>query len=158
MLESLLTQLRSFIDTIAPSPASVAQREAASLQNACCSLLMEIARLDEAGSASKREAVSRAMRELFELAPDEVAPMIANAARQENRLVSYFRPVALINKRFAPQRKVQFIEWLWRIAMADGSIDMYEEQLVRKLADLLYVEHSDFILARHRVRSSGEAA
>jgi uncharacterized tellurite resistance protein B-like protein len=32
---------------------------------------------------------------------------------------------------------------------------MYEDQLVRKLADLLYVAHADFILAKHRVQTAG---
>lgn len=157
MLESLLTQLRNFIDDIAPSPEILAQREALALQSASCGLLMEVAHLDAAGAAQKREAVSRAMQELFGLAADEVAPLIENAGRRENRLVSYYRPVALINKLFSPERKVQFIERLWRIAMADGKIDMYEEQLVRKLADLLYVAHSDFILARHRIQNADSA-
>ena len=66
--------------------------------------------------------------------------------------------MALLNKNFSPQRKAQFIEYLWRVAMADGKIDMYEDQLVRKLADLLYVAHNDFILARHRVQNAASAA
>jgi uncharacterized tellurite resistance protein B-like protein len=34
---------------------------------------------------------------------------------------------------------------------------MDEDQLVRKLADLLHVPHTDFILAKHRVQNGGEA-
>ena len=158
MFESLLTQFRSLMDAIAPGPEIVARREALALQNAGCGLLMEVARLDDEGVGQKREAVSRAMQELFGLAADEPVPMIENAGRRENRLVSYYRPVALLNKNFSPQRKAQFIECLWRVAMADGKIDMYEDQLVRKLADLLYVAHNDFILARHRVQNAASAA
>ncbi len=40
-------------------------------------------------------------------APDDVAAIISNAGGPENRLTSYFRPVASINKSFAPERKVQ---------------------------------------------------
>jgi uncharacterized tellurite resistance protein B-like protein len=158
MFESLLTQFRSLMDAIAPGPEIVARREALALQNAGCGLLTEVARLDDEGVVQKREAVSRVMQELFGLAADELAPMIENAGRRENRLVSYYRPVALLNKNFSPQRKAQFIECLWRVAMADGKIDMYEDQLVRKLADLLYVAHNDFILARHRVQNAASAA
>jgi len=158
MFESLLRQFRSIIDDIAPSPAMLAQREQSALQSACCGLLMEVARLDEEGAGQKREAASRAMQELFGLAAEELVPMIENAGRRENRLVSYYRPVALLNKNCSPQRKAQFIECLWRVAMADGKIDMYEDQLVRKLADLLYVAHNDFILARHRVQNAAGAA
>jgi uncharacterized tellurite resistance protein B-like protein len=157
MLESLLTQIRSLIGEIAPSPETLARREALALQNAGCGLLMEVARMDTAGAERKRDAAMRAMQELFDLAAEDAAPMIEDAGRSENRLVSYYRPVALINKVFSPERKAQFIECLWRVAMADGRIDMYEDQLVRKLADLLYVAHCDFILARHRVQNGATA-
>jgi uncharacterized tellurite resistance protein B-like protein len=153
MLTSILARLRASIESFAPSPETRAQREALALQTACCRLLMEVARLDSVAAERKRAAVSQAMREEFGIASDELAPMIASAARPENRLTSYYRPVALINQGYAPERKVRFIERLWCVAMADGEIDMYEDQLVRKLADLLYVSHADFILAKHRVQN-----
>jgi len=154
MPTSILAKLRALIDGFAPSPEMRAQREAQALQGACCGLLMEVARLDSAAAERKRAAVSQAMREEFGIANEELAPMIASAARPENRLTSYFSPVALINQGYAPEQKAQFIERLWRVAIADGDIDMYEDQLVRKLADLLYVPHADFILAKHRVQNA----
>ena len=39
------------------------------------------------------------------------------------------------------------IEQLWDIAYADGVIDKYEEAAIRKVSELLYVPHSDFIKA-----------
>ena len=158
MVDSFLAKLRGLVDNIAPGPGTLARREASALQKACCSLLMEVARLDSAGADQKRKVVSLALREQFALPDEDLAPLIANAGRAENRLTSYYGPVALINKRYAPEQKILFIEGLWRVAIADGKIDMYEEQLVRKLADLLYVPHVDFILARHRVQNGGEAA
>lgn len=153
MLESLLTKLRGVIESVAPSAETLAQREALAVQGACCGLLMEVARLDGRGAERKRETVAQALREQFGISDGALAPMIADAGRQENRLTSYYEPVSLINQRCGADKKAQFIEWLWRVAMADGEIDMYEEQLVRKLADLLYVPHTDFILAKHRVQN-----
>ena len=97
------------------------------------------------------------MREQFGLADEDLLPMIESAGLLENRPTSYFKPALLINKRFGPARKAQFIEQLWRVAMVDGNIDMYEDHLVRKLSDLLYVPHADFILAKNRVQGSIEA-
>ena len=153
MLDSLLTKLRGVIESVAPSAETLAQREALAVQRACCGLLMEIARLDRRDAERKRETVAEAMREQFGISNAALAPMIADAGRPENRLTSYYEPVALINQRCGADAKAQFIERLWRVAMADGEIDMYEEQLVRKLADLLYVPHADFILAKRRVQN-----
>jgi len=40
---------------------------------------------------------------------------------------------------------------LWQVAFADGHLDPYEEALVRKIADLIYVPHRDFIQSKLRV-------
>ncbi|MBE0615395.1 MAG: TerB family tellurite resistance protein [Burkholderiales bacterium] len=155
MLNALITKFRDFVDEIAPSPELVAQREASALQRACCSLLMEVARLNSADAERKREVVSLALRQLFSVRDEDLDTMIEMAGRRENRLTSYFKPVALINKCCTFSQKLQFMETLWRVAMADGSIDMYEDQLVRKLADLLAIPHADFILSKHRVQNGG---
>ncbi len=154
MLDALIAKLCDFVDDVAPSREVLARREASALQRACCGLLTEVARLDSAGAQGKRKAVLLAMRELFDIRDEEIETMIESAGRQENRLTSYFRPVALINKRYPYEKKSRFVELLWRVAVADGNIDMYEDQVVRKLADLLYVSHSDFILAKRRVEKS----
>jgi len=154
MFETTFAKLRDFIDAVAPSPELLAAREAVALQAACCSLLMEVARLDAAGAERKQQAVALAMRENFAIPSEELEAMMTRLGRPENRLTSYFKPVSLINKGYAIEEKARFIEQLWNVALADGKIDMYEEQLVRTLAGLLYVSHSDFILAKHRVLES----
>jgi len=155
MLTPLLAKLRALIENIAPGPGILAGRDALALQTACCGLLMEVAQLGSEGTDRKCKAASQAMREEFGIPNEELALMITGVTRPENRLTSYHGPVALINKGYAPDQKAQFIERLWRVAMADGEIDMYEDQLVRKLADLLYVSHDDFILAKHRAQAGG---
>ena len=153
MPTSILAKLRSLLESLGPGQGGRAHPEPLALQTACCDLLMEVARLDSADAERKRNAVSQAMQEEFGMANEELAPMMASAGRPENRLTSYYRPVTLINEGYAPYQKAQFVERLWRVALADGEIDMYEEQLVRTLAGLLYVPHADFILAKHRVQS-----
>ena len=40
---------------------------------------------------------------------------------------------------------------LWRVTCADGRVDKHEEYLVRKIADLLYVSHRDYIRMKLKV-------
>jgi uncharacterized tellurite resistance protein B-like protein len=151
--DSFLARLRRAIESFVPGPEVLARREAQAVQRACCDLLMEVARLDSADTLRKRAAVARAMQERFDISNEDLLPMIASAGQPERRLTSYYGPVALINKHYTPEQKVQFVEQLWRVAIADGGIDVYEEHLVRKLAQLAYVPHVDFIIAKHRVES-----
>jgi uncharacterized tellurite resistance protein B-like protein len=34
---------------------------------------------------------------------------------------------------------------MWEVAYADGRVDRYEDHMIRKVADLLYLSHNDFI-------------
>ena len=153
MFDKFQSKLHDFVESIAPSPETRMRRELAAIQQACCRLLMEVARLDEANAPQKRDVVAQAMQEQFDMPDAELAAMIDAAGRPENRPTSYFDSVTPINERFDPARKARFIEQLWRVAMVDGDIDMYEDHLVRKLSDLLYVSHNDFILAKNRVQA-----
>ena len=40
------------------------------------------------------------------------------------------------------------MEWMWKVAAVDGRVDPHEEHLLRKVADLLYVSHADYIRAK----------
>jgi uncharacterized tellurite resistance protein B-like protein len=153
MFEKFQSRLRDFVESIAPSPETRTRREMAAIRQACCRLLMEVARLDAANARQKRDVVAQAMREQFNMPEAELEAMIDTAGRPENRLTAYYDQVKLINERFDPARKALFIEQLWRVAMVDGDIDMYEDNVVRKLSELLYVPHSDFILAKNRVQA-----
>jgi len=45
------------------------------------------------------------------------------------------------------------VESLWEVAYADQHLDRYEDHLVRKVADLIHVRHSDFIRTKLEVKS-----
>ena len=50
--------------------------------------------------------------------------------------------------------KQRVVEMLWQVALADSRLDRHEDHLVRRIAELLYVPHSDLIRIRNRVRST----
>ena len=153
MIKKLHDALRDFVDSVAPSPETRIRQELEAVQHACCQLLLEVARLEAVNAEQKHDVVSRVMGEQFGMPTAELVALIDIAGRLENRPTSYFDSVRLINAHFDAPRKAGFIEQLWRVAMVDGDIDMYEDHLVRKLSDLLHVSHNDFILAKNRVRA-----
>tara|TARA_B100001564_G_scaffold222245_1_gene187317 strand:+ start:268 stop:699 length:432 start_codon:yes stop_codon:yes gene_type:complete len=62
--------------------------------------------------------------------------------KDTNCLRKYIR---LINDSYTKEKKVNLINIAWRIARADDDIDKYEEHRIRKISELLYLDHSDFI-------------
>ena len=42
---------------------------------------------------------------------------------------------------------------MWAVAYADGNVDKYEEHLIRQVAELTYVPHSDYIQSKLAAQS-----
>lgn len=83
---------------------------------------------------------------------------MALAEQQRKQATDYFQFTSLINKGYSLEQKIGLIESLWKIAFIDGVLDMNEEYLVRKIADLLYVPHTAFIMAKNRIAPANNPA
>ena len=53
--------------------------------------------------------------------------------------------IKLINENYTKEEKMKLINIAWKIARADDDIDKYEEHRIRKISELLYLNHADFI-------------
>jgi uncharacterized tellurite resistance protein B-like protein len=70
-------------------------------------------------------------------------------AQEEARsATSLFQFTSLINSSYGYPEKIRLLHHMWEVAWADGRVDRYEEHLIRKVADLLYLSHGDFIRAK----------
>lgn len=146
----MFTTLRALFEQHVAKFAS--EPEAAhSLELAGAALLMEISRADHDVAAIERDTIKAAMAEVFHLSADEVADIIAAAETAVDEAVSLFDFTAVINQQFSPEQKIKLLEMLWAVAYADDNLDHYEEYYVRKIADLLYISHGDYIRTKHKV-------
>ena len=84
----------------------------------------------------------------------ELASLIASAQETAERSTSLYEFTTLINAQYSMDEKFVLIKALWRVAAADGDIHRYEDHLIRRIADLLYVAHTDFIRAKLEVLGS----
>ena len=53
-------------------------------------------------------------------------------------------------------KKKEILNSVWAIAFADGQMDKHEEHLIRRIADLLYLNHKDFINAKLNQKETNE--
>jgi uncharacterized tellurite resistance protein B-like protein len=153
----MLRAIKKFFDNYLSSEAEPAKRDqehAARLASAA--LLIEISRADDEIREQELNAIVRALRSKFGLSPEETEALIKLAEEEATQATSYYEFTSLINREFSYERKVYLVELLWSVAVADQELEKYEEHAVRKLAELLYVSHTDFIAAKHRAqRRSG---
>ena len=57
-----------------------------------------------------------------------------------NDSVSFFEFVEDINSNYSKQEKHSLLKFMWDIAYADGKLDVNEEKLIRRLADLIKIK------------------
>ena len=54
--------------------------------------------------------------------------------------VSFYEFIEDINKNYSKNEKLSLLKFLWRIAYADGKLDVDEERIVRRVADLIKIK------------------
>ena len=112
---------------------------------ATAALLVEMSRADHELAEEERALMLDVLGSHFGLPVDEARALLESAERESEHAVSLHEYTSLLNDSLEPAQKSRVLELLWQVAQADGRVDKYEEYLVRKVADLLYVPHGEFI-------------
>jgi len=140
---------KKYIKPLAAGSDVVSER---SLQLATAALLVEMMRADAEITVDERRMVMSNIMARFHLTEEESNALLQFAEEKIREATGYYEFTALINKGFTYEQKVRVIENLWEIAFTDKYLDKHEEHMVRRIADLIYVEHKDFIDAKLRVK------
>ena len=127
------------------------KRQEEKLQLATVVLFLEMMNMDDKVEAVEQDIIFSLIHQNFSLSAEQTTSLLALAEQQRKQATDYFQFTSLINKGYSLEQKVGLIESLWKIAFIDGVLDMNEEYLVRKIADLLYVPHTAFIMAKNRI-------
>ena len=122
--------------------------DARALQLATAALLMEVASADFEISESERETVRRLVEENYGVTANEAAEIAARAEKDSRHVTSLYPFTQMIKDGCSMEDRIEIVNMLWQVTAADGAIDAHETHLVRKIADLLYVPHSEFIRTR----------
>ena len=138
----MLAKLRRLLTNTAPdSPHS----DTLDLQLAAAALLVDVARSDYRRDPEEDDALRRALKQCFDLDTAAVDDLLDRAEIESQRAVGVYPFTTLVNEQCSETEKIALVRQLWEVAAADGDIDKYEDHLIRKIADLLYVSHSQFI-------------
>lgn len=121
------------------------------MQLAIAVLLVEIARADHDHTAEEDAEILRLLGGTLNLAPDAALDLLAEAKHTVEHAVSLHEFTRIVHEQMDYNEKQEVIEMLWRIALTDRSLDKYEDYLIGKIAELLYVSRGDVIRLKHRV-------
>ena len=112
-------------------------------------LLYEVARADFEQDAEEEATLTKALQEAFGLDSKTLDDIKQQASAQVDEATSLYEFTRIINDHADANDKYTIVQLMWQVALADGEISRYEEHLIRRVAELIYVSHSDFIRAKH---------
>ena len=103
-----------------------------------CALLIHAAKIDKNYTYNEEEIIKKTLLELGSV--EESLPKIIKEAKvieeNSNQILDFTREV----KNLPDQDKIKIIEALWSIIYSDKDADLYETNLMRRLAGLLYID------------------
>lgn len=121
------------------------------LRLATAALMIEMMLDDGEVHEMEEKVLIENLKSTFKLEDNETLELFELAHAEVKEAVDYHQFTTLIAKNFTQEQKIKVIENLWAIAYADEDLDQFEELMVRRIADLIYVTHSEFMQAKHRV-------
>ena len=132
------------------TPAEDAEHDVAL---AAAMLLLEVAWADHELEDRELNLISVALQDLYAATPDEVDAVISKAREEYETSTGVFPFTNLLKEQLSPSEKQELLVSLWRLNDAERSEFHYEESIIRRIADLIYCTHEQFIAAKIAARS-----
>ena len=105
-----------------------------------CALLIHAAKIDENYTKNEEEIIKKTLIELG-AKEETISQTIKDAKSIEensNQILDFTREV----KNLPENDKIKIVEALWSIIYSNNEADIYETNLMRRLAGLLYIDSS----------------
>ena len=120
-------------------------------QTKICALLIHAAKIDENYTEIENEIIKKTLEELG-LEKEKISKTIEDAKKIEensNQILDFTREV----KNLPEKDKVKIVEALWSIIYSNKDADIYETNLMRRLAGLLYIDSKTMGDIKERIKN-----
>ena len=125
-----------------------AQPQPDPLRLATAAVLLEIAYADGEFTPAEDGDVVGYLQSAFALNEGEARDLLGAANELRSRTIDYFAITNFLRKNASLAERIDIVKTMWRVAYSDRKLTDYENYLVRKLADLLGLEHHVMIDAK----------
>ena len=114
-------------------------------------LLMHAAKIDEKFEEKEKNIIKKTLVELGakEININEIMIEAENIEKKSNQILDFTKEI----KNAGNEYKIKIIETLWGIIYSDNNADMYETNLMRRLAGLLYIDNKIMGDIKERIKN-----
>lgn len=146
----MLNAIRHFFETrvIETLPENPLQ----SRQVAAAALLVEVMVIDGKVEDAELKALGNTLGPLLNIDSSTVDNLIELSRGQVEEATSLYQFTSQVNQNFDHREKTELVTAMWQVALADGALDKYEENMIRRVAELLHLSHSEFIQCKFAAR------
>ena len=119
-----------------------------------CALLIHAAKIDENYTEKEEEIIKRTLNELGteNLSISKIIEEAKKIEESSNQILDFTREV----KNLPVQDKIKIIEALWSIIYSNKDADIYETNLMRRLAGLLYIDNKTMGDIKEKIKQNLE--
>ncbi len=103
-------------------------------------LAYEIARIDGEISQKELEALMEEIKIISRKVGKNEAEILKIIEIYSKDSISFYEFVEDINKKYTKDEKLSLLEFMWKVAYADGKLNVDEEKLIRRLAELVKIK------------------
>ena len=150
----MIKKLKTLFEQIAKKDQAEIAPESVSANLITAALMVEVMQADFHLDDREQQEFINVLKQSFKLDEEEVLELSELAQTKVDQATSLYEFTRQINDSFTPEEKLELIKNMWRVAFADGEIDRYEDGVIRRVAELIYVSHSDFIRMKLEVKDS----
>ncbi|WP_339898173.1 TerB family tellurite resistance protein [uncultured Gilvimarinus sp.] len=154
----MLNRLTQFFERHLQTDGAEEELSFSQKQLAAAALLMEVAAVDRVFEDVEFDEFKRIVAQVYQIADDDIEELCELARDKQDQATSLFQFTQLINDHCSNEEKFTLVKSMWQIALADGDLDKYEEHLIRRVAELIYLSHTDFLVARNAAREQSGAS
>jgi len=142
-----------FDKAFSPSASIPAGTDERALMTATAGLLLEIALADESISPQEETSLLAYLTQAFGLIEADARALVAEAHEMRKNSIDHWALTKELRQSYSIEKRIEIVRSMWKVVYSDGSLHHYENYLVRKLADLLGLEHHVMIEAKLAVKA-----
>ena len=116
-------------------------------------LAYEIARSDGEISDDEETLLLNEIKKISQKVGKDEKDILKLIESYSNDSVSFYEFIEDINKHFSKEDKISLISFLWEVAYADSNLDVDEERLIRRIADLIRIKDMDVLRLKDRAKT-----
>jgi len=120
-------------------------------------LMLEVARADFREDVIESERIFDLLKQEFALTAEDAEILMNQATDEVDEAVSLYEFTRVMNDKLSEQEKRRVLRLMWQVAFADQALHRYEDHLIRKVAELVYVPTVEMLRLRQDVEDETRA-